>query len=847
MILKKISSSLIFFFISVSCFSQGNKNKYENNNIEQRIYGIISKMTLDEKLDYIGGYEEFCIRPIKRLGLPQIRTSDGPVGVSVLKKVTKKGERIFYNSTAYPAGIASAASWDTALVNKLGHALGKDAHASAVQILLAPGVNIVRAPMCGRNFEYYGEDPYLTSQMAVSYIKGLQSENIIATVKHYVANNQEYNRHYISSNIDERTLHEIYLPAFKAAVKADVATVMTSYNLYNGSWTSESPYLINDILKDKWGFKGFVMSDWGAVHNGVLAANAGLDLEMGGGFHMNRDVLTKAIDDGVVTIATIDDKVRRILRVLIQYGFLDKKLNKKNNAFDNREHAKLALEIAENSMVLLKNDKNILPLDRKKINKIAVIGPNSEGFIAGGGSSTTYPFHTVSFYNGIKVLAGNQISVSTDPGLSKLSEKALNLPFYTARGSTKIGLTGEYFPNQTLKGKPQYVSIDENIDFKWESNSPVVKGFPTDSCSMRWTGVVRPQKTGSYLFSLNGDNGYRFYINDKMIINSWGLHNTLRETIAMSLNEGEEYNIKIEYTKNVWDGVLGFNWGENSTITESALKLAKESDVVILCMGFNSKTEGEGVDRTFKLPANQDALIKAITNVNPNAIVVLSGGGNVDMNDWINDTKGLIHAWYAGQEGGTALAKILFGDVNPNGKLPVSFEKKREDNPTYSSYYDENDSKEVTYSEGLFIGYRYYDTKSVQTRFPFGFGLSYTTFDYSNLKIDSKTNKDSVEINVSFNITNTGDLDGAEVAQLYVHQNACPVVRPLKELKGFSKVFLKAGETKTVKIKLDENAISYYKESIHDFGYDNSSFDILIGAASKDIRLNGTFITNNKE
>jgi beta-glucosidase len=849
--MKKSFLLLLLFMSSIlmnNAFAQTPVYKNTSATIAARVNDLLSKMTLEEKIDYLGGYEGFYIRPYERLGLPAIKMSDGPVGV-----------RNYGPTTNYPAGIEMASTWNPALATKVGEAFGRDGRARGVHILLAPGINIYRSPLNGRNFEYLGEDPFLTGKMAAAFIRGVQSQKVVATVKHFAANNQEWDRHNVSSDVDERTLREIYLPGFEAAVKeGHVSALMTSYNLVNGVHASQNDHLINEILKGEWGFKGLVMSDWVSVYDGVGAANGGLDLEMPSAIYMNQKVLMPAIKDGRIKESTIDDKVRRILTVIMQYGFYDNPQTDKNIALDNPENSQIALQGAREGIVLLKNDQKILPLDRSKVKTIAVIGPNANIMPAGGGSSYTTPFHSVTAYDGITTLAGDKTKVVYNPGLDDSSDNTTfsNSIFYTptdnqgviellnaAQPTATRGFKAEYFDNKELKGEPKVTRTDKQINFLW--TNPPMQDIPKDNFSARWTGLIKVPKTGSYEFLIRGDDGYRLYIDDKLLIERWQDQTANNETVVTKLEAGKIHTVKLEYYQSTGDAEIGLGWREPVQLENNeAINLAAKSDVAIVCVGFSRYNEGEGSDRTFTLPHGQEELIKAIAKVNPNTIVVLYAGGNVATAGWLGSVKGLVHAWYSGQEGGTALAEILFGVLNPSGKLPATFEKKWEDNPTFNNYYDVNKNKKVEYKEGLMVGYRYYDTKNVEPLFPFGFGLSYTTFGYQNLKITpaSSSLKGNVKVTVSFSVKNTGKMDGAEVAQIYIHEIGSKVERPYKELKGFDKVFLKAGETKTINVSLDKRAFSYYDVNQKGWVADAAKFEVLVGSSSKDIRLKGSVV-----
>ncbi len=799
-------------------------------SVDSRVEDLLGRMTLEEKIDYIGGYRGFYIRGIERLGVPEIKLTDGPVG-------THKDGR----STAYPAGVLSASTWNRSLVYELGKQLGRDSRARAVHVLLGPGVNILRAPMCGRNFEYFTEDPYLNAETACAYVSGLQEQGVVATLKHYAANNQEWDRNNVSSDIDERTLHEIYLPVFKAAIqKAKAGSVMDSYNPVNGVHATQNGYLNNTVLRDMWGFDGVVMSDWSATYDGVEAANGGLDLEMPRAKCMNRDVLIPAIKDGRVSESTINDKVRRILRMIFANGFFENEQHDPSVPMDNPDGAAAALELAREGIVLLKNEGELLPV-KSGVKRIAVIGPNANSYISGGGSSYTFPFHSVSLLDGIREQAGDNIEILYSPGLPTLPETVQQSVFYTAPGSDVRGLKAEFYNNPRLRGEPVDTHIDSIVNIANGYHIATENhGLPYDHCSMRWSGVVRPEKTADYRFVVRGFDGFRLKVDDKQVINEWrdqGI--TLRE-VVLPLEAGKEYPVELEYFANVHPVDVSFGWREDRQLFDEAAALAAKADIAIVSIGFNESLERESNDRPFELPEYQDSLVNRVIDANPNTAVLVNAGSNADLSKWQHRAPALVYMWYPGQEGGTAAAEILFGKVNPSGKLPLTFEKRREDNPAYPYYYDEDGDKRVSYGEGLLVGYRHYDTKGVQPNFAFGFGKSYTTFRFSDLKVKNESAKGKPLYNVSFNVTNTGTRDGKEVAQVYIRPIGAKVFRPYKELKGYDKKMIKAGETVRFDIRLDAEAFAYYKTEIHDFGYDPGEYEILVGNSSDNILLRKT-------
>lgn len=800
--------------------------------VEKRVDALLGKLTLEEKITLIGGTETFYTRPIPRLGIPSLRMSDGPLGV-----------HDYGPTTAYAAGIALAASWDPELARRVGTMMGKDARARGVNFILAPGMNIYRTPMNGRNFEYLGEDPYLASRMAVSLIQGIQSQGVSATAKHFAANNQEYGRMDHSSDMDERTLREIYLPAFEASVKeGKVGAIMDAYNLVNGSFMTQNSYLNTTIARKEWGFEGIMMSDWGATHDGVAAANGGLDLEMPSPLFMNAQTLLPAIQRGDVSVATIDEKVRHILRTAIQFGFFDREQTDTAIPLYNQEGREAALEEARGGMVLLKNEKQLLPLDKNKIKSIAVLGPDAyPAVVGGGGSSLTKPFNSVSYLEGISNYLGKDVRVLYSMETAPLNAIVKETEFAVAPGGSR-GMKGEYFNNEELRGEPALVRTDARVDFQWGEGSYIDNG-PVDHFSVRWTGYFVPRAEDDYKFYVSADDGVRLFINDQRAIDDWQKHAETLDIYSMHMEAGKTYKIVLEYFENVGTATARFGVvaASSQAVSEETKSLAAKADAVILCVGFDPATEGEGGDRTFRLPGGQDALIQKIAEINKNVIVVLSAGGNVDMTRWLEQVPALLHAWYPGQEGGTALAQILFGEVSPSGKLPASFERRWEDNPAFANYYPKAGGKRVQYNEGIFVGYRHFDRAQVKPLFPFGYGLSYTTFQYSDLKVTPASADLSAPVTVSFNVKNTGARAGAEVAEVYVGDSHASIPRPVKELKGFAKVNLQPGETKQVTVSLDRRAFSFYDVGHAGWKAEPGKFSILVGSSSAKTELQGDF------
>ena len=815
------------------------------DSVDARVESILSKMSLEEKIDFIGGVDGFFIRALPGLGVPSLRMADGPMGV-----------RNFGPATAMPAGINLAATWDPALAERVGVQIGRDARAKGVNFLLGPGLNIYRSPLNGRNFEYYGEDPFLASRIAVGYIDGVQSQGVSATAKHFVANNSEFDRHNIDEIIDERALREIYLPAFEAAVKdAHVGAVMDSYNLVNGLHMTQNPLLDAEILKKEWGFQGVLMSDWLATYDGVAAANSGLDLEMPSARFMNRATLLPAVRDGKVSVAAIDDKVRRILRLAVVSHWLDRDQTDLSIPRYNVEGREVALDAAREGMVLLKNDASLLPLDKRAIKSVAVIGPDAYPAVpVGGGSAGVRPFAAVSFLEGIANELGPSVRTLYRRGIPELNELAQSTNFSTSESAGESGLLADYFSNEKLEGDPVLRRTDLHVNFGEVSGADLgapAAELPRGAGSVRWTGYYAASSGGPYDFFVQstGEAGgyYRLYVDDRLALDDWSAAKALVGWTTISLTPGPH---KILLEHHGMPGFLGgrFRFGivrEGDYVDPAAEKIAASADAVIVAVGFDPQSESEGADRTFQLPPGQDELIRKIAAVNKNTVVVITSGGSVDMNRWIDRVPALIEAWYSGQEGGAALAQIIFGDADPSGRLPVSFERHWEDNPVHDSYYPAEGATKVVYKEGVFVGYRGYQHNGAKPLFPFGYGLSYTTFRYRNLSIRpvngaTAGSGSDLRYELSCDVTNTGKRDGADVAEIYVGELHPVVPRPSKELKGLARVFLRPGETRQVKVFLDGRAFSYYDVSAHRWQVDPGEFTIYVGRSVDRAELKGT-------
>lgn len=783
----------------------------------QRAHELVSRMTLDEKIKCLSGKTSFSLNGVERLGVPVVLLADGPQGI----------RNHAPHSTLYPSGILAAATWNRDIVNLYGASLGDDARARGVGILLGPGVNIYRSPLCGRNYEYMGEDPYLTSEMATQYIKGVQSKGVIATIKHFAGNNQEWNRHHVSSDIDERTLHEIYFPAFRKAVQdAGVGAVMDSYNLINGVHATENPWLNINILRDLWGFDGIIMSDWTSVYSTVNAANAGLDLEMPKGVFFTPDKIKEAIATGRVTEATIDEKVEHIFATCIAHGLFDRTQKIDSIPLDYGKSRATALATAREGIVLLKNDDGTLPLKGRTV----VLGPNADTIPSGGGSGSVSPFSVRTVAKELKRLNKKTVALTDD-----ILYRDITDDIYTDSTMSRHGFTGRYFKNQKMEGEPDMVRVDDRINFFWEYDAPA-PDFPDDHFSVYWTGFYKAPEDALMKIRIGGDDGYRIIINGKTVTGDWGNHAFSSREIEYELKGGEDYNLRVDYFDNISSANIDCSL---AVLDEDLLeKELKRADNVIYCTGFNGNIEGEGFDRSFSLPAYQQRFMNRIASINPNITVVLNAGGGVDFAPWIDSAKAILMAWYPGQEGGTAISEILTGKLSPSGKLPISIEQKLEDNPTHANYHENvryaHEGPHVDYKEGIFTGYRGYDRNGIKPLFPFGYGLSYSSFEFSDLEV---TRRDDGNVIVKFNLRNTGKQQAAEVAQVYVSDVECSAPRPVKELKGFEKIELRPGQSRTVEILLPSDSFMYYDINRHEFVLEPGQFDIFVGNSSDNLPL----------
>ena len=789
-----------------------------NAKAMERAKKLVSQMTLKEKCEMLSGYRIFFIRGNERLGIPFMKTAGG------LGCKFDKSQRCYDHpgaSVSYPASIALNAAWDRHMAAEYGTAHAKDCRARGVDILLGPGVNICRTPECGRNFEYYSEDPYLASEMVVPYTKAVQKAGVMTSVKHYACNNMDWERFMYDAIVDERTLREIYLPVFKAAViRGGAWTVMTAYNKINGEYGSENRHLLLDILKGEWGFKGFVMSDWGGTHSTVGSLTNGLDLEMPSNSKRKFDKVKKALDEGKVTMKQIDGALTRILYASISIGVFERKREDSSITLDPPENEEISTQLAREGTVLLKNENGFLPVDPAKIKKIAVVGRLATKTPTGGaGSSYIVPTHRISILDGLKARFKNAKFVLVNP----------HIP------SVRVKLKQELFNNANCEGAPVDVKENQMPRVAWRGKAPVKK-ITVRNYSARWSGEFTVPVSGKYELRLSGRNMVRVFIDGKLVMDKWYNKQGLQFDygVMQEFTAGRKYKLKIDLSRVNNKVLFRLAIPCHASKYERERELVKDADLVVGVAGFSAHTEGEGRDRTFALPDDAGRVLEAVAESNPNTVVILIGGGAMDMLPWVDKVKGVFMAWYPGQNGGTALAELLTGVVSPSGKLPVTFAKKFEDY-TSSKYLrgPKSDPLHVEYKDGIFVGYRGFDQYKIEPLFPFGFGLTYTTFKYSNLKLA----KSGGVVKVRFDLTNTGHRKAAEIAQVYVHDVKSSVPRPPKELKGFERIELKPGETKNVSIDVPTSSLAFYDVKSKSWKLEPGKFEFMVGASSRDIKL----------
>lgn len=816
-----------------------------NKSVDERVENLLDQLTLEEKAGFLSGETMWYLQEIPRLGIPKMQVTDCGHGVTV---ILDENDDYSGCATSFPTAVGQAASWDRKLIKKMGSALGRETQATGSGILLAPMVNIHRIPVGGRNYETYSEDPFLTGTLAAAFIDGVQQEGIGTVIKAVTANNQQYDQDKLAAKISKRVLHELYLEQFRIAInQSDPWGIMTSYNGVNGVPTSESEYIIRDVIKGQWDYQGFVVSDWRAVVSS-RSITAGVDIEMPGpGKFMDIKHILQAIENGLTTEEQVTESAHRYLRSIVKSGVLDIPNREMPSEHDTPNHNQIAREVAEGAIVLLKNKDNILPLDKTKIKTIAVFGPNAEeARLGGGGSASVSACHTVSPIKGLETVFGKESKITFIEGAS-ISGDLPVIPgsYFTTEQNGKIvqGLRAEFYDGPNLDGEIQCSRIDDKIDYSWGWAAPCKK-VTKNSYSARWRGKINAPKTGTYKIGFTvHEGGARLYLDGKLVANAWGdPENEITEArfvykseaVEFEMQKSSAHDIVLEFHKKHNKNIIRLEWavpGQQSAIAH-AVELAESSEVAIVFAGLSNIIEGGTNDKEdLILPGKQDELINAIAKANPNTIVVLINGTPIEM-PWVNEVAAIVEAFYPGQEGGDAIANILSGKVNPSGKLPDTFPVKMED-VLSMKYYPGGDGV-IDYAEGLKIGYRQFDEDGIEPLFPFGFGLSYTTFQLSNLIVEKKDNSN---VWVSVEVTNTGKVAGAEVVQVYISDVEASVYRPKKELKGFVKVMLIPGETKTVTIELNKHAFSFFSEKENKWIIEPGEFQVLVGNSSRNINL----------
>jgi beta-glucosidase len=816
--------------------------------IERRVDAVLEKLTLKEKVFLLSGRDNWATYPVERPlpgaehGIPSITMTDGPHGVRANQPdVGRKAGA----TTAFPTGVSMASTWNPALVEQAGRALGEETKGMDCDILLGPCVNIVRTPIAGRNFEAYSEDPYLAGRIGVAYVKGVQSAGTGTSLKHYAANNQEIERYRGSSEVDERTLREIYLPHFEMIVKeAQPWTVMCSYNRINGVYASQNHHLLTEILKEEWGFTGVVVSDWTANHTTTESVKGGLDLEMPGPPRWYGSLLLEAANIWQIEEADIDQAVRRVLRMIFRTGKVDGTESK--GAANTPEHQALARAVSEEAIVLLKNKGDILPL--KNVKTLAVIGPAAMDMsVSGGGSAYTTPPYVVTPLAALRKALGDQVELRYEQGCDNWQHlPVIKSAYLTPAKGGGQGLYGEYFAGSEIEGQPALTQVDPRLDFWWGHNGPVAGMGPRFSA--RWSGKLEAPVSGRYTLQVHHCGRASLFLDGRQIAQSGSqtleagdMH---RSEAVVDLEAGRAYDLRLELRNGAEETRAHVRLAfaatpEVDTRIEHAVALAKEADVALVFVGDTEQYETEGTDRpNLKLTGRQDELVRRVAEANPNTVVVLNVGAPVEMS-WVDQVAGLLQAYYPGLEGGAAITGVLSGKVNPSGKLTVTYPRRFEDTPSFTNLSYEG-AREVRYGEGIFVGYRYYEKAGVAPLFPFGHGLSYTTFAYGSLRAPEKV-KAGERFEVSIDVTNTGKAAGKEVVQLYVRDVESSLARPVKELKGFQKLELKPGETQTARFTLDPRALSFYDVVRKDWVAEPGMFEVLVGASAEDIRKKAEF------
>ncbi|PXW69807.1 beta-glucosidase [Blastomonas natatoria] len=812
-------------------------NVSDHHRKADRCAQLLAEMSLDEKIGLLAGKDFWSLSSVERLGIPSLRMSDGPTG---LRSVNSDP------ATVFPVGTALAATFDSDLVTQVSAAIGREAIAHGVDVLLAPGINIQRTPLGGRNFEYYSEDPVLAGAIGTAYVNGVQSEGVGTSVKHFAANNQEHRRMDGSSDVSERVLREIYLAAFEQVVsEAAPWTIMSAYNRINGVFCSQNGLLLDGILKGEWGYEGVVVSDWGAAKDTVGCAKGGLDLEMPGPARVFGPALQQAVEAGQIMETTIDDHALRVLRLIERCGLLDGNPKASRGQSHGGAHRELARRAAADSMVLLKNEDAVLPIS--VTGRLAVIGALADHpAIQGGGSSQVTPERIISPLDALREQISSiseivfERGVDAEPGTPTINPRLLE----TAQGDQ--GLTARYYPNPDFDGAPVLERTEwwlSKLGFGDAAQSATDLAF-----SVEWKGILRPRFTGRHTFELLHSNpDVWLEIDGAMLVGETTPRQTEllfmilplnRRHAAIMLEAGRDYQICIRYAQPGAGSIRAFNifdvkLREPAPDRERAITAVRNSEVVLVFAGPGTTAETEGVDRaSMRLPEAQNALIEDIAAINPNTVVCINCGGPVEM-PWANKVKGIVQCWLPGQEGGHAIADVLTGAVNPSGKLPVTFPRRYEDNPSFLHYPG---GARVHYGEGLFVGYRHYDAAGVEPEFPFGHGLSYTRFALSDVDAPQRAEAFS-DITVACTLANTGDLPGAEVVQIYLEHLDPAETMPLRQLKAFAKCKLAPREHARMSLTVPGRAFAWFDVDAGGWTVTPGRYRLHIGTSSRNLPL----------
>jgi beta-glucosidase len=816
--------------------------------IEDRINDLFARLTPEEKAALVHGCSGMGYGDIPRIGLPELLMTDGPQGM----RLDSGG------ATAFPGGLAMAATWNPGLVEQGGAVFGAECTALNRRVFLAPGVNILRTPLGGRNFEYMGEDPYLAGKTAAAYIRGVQSQGVAACVKHWNFNEQERWRTTINVECDDRALHEIYGPAFEMAAKeAKAWSAMPAYNRFRGDYCAASKFLNIDILNQEYGFDGATISDWGAWHDDKLCIEGGCTIEMPSGKDAKRDARIAArVAKGEISQAVFDEAIRRNLRLLFRVGAFEAP---RAGAINTPEHQQIARQAATEGIVLLKNDRQTLPLDLAKIKKIAVIGPNADqyhtmadgsGLATRGGSGAMLPPYEITPLAALQKRFGDKVIYA--PGIQ--FEKTVKGKIIPAQ-AFGTGLKAEFFANNDCQGEPVAIRTDKEINFRFAIGKAPVAGLNPQSFSARWTGMLAVPAAGDYELQLASDDGSRVWLDDKLVIDHWGDHDTQVKAATLALDPAKPVKLKVDYQNNGGKGDLKLSWRPVSQAADpmvAAVAAAKQADVVLFFGGTDHSYDREalgwgdvkGADKPdLELKGPQAELIQKIVAVNPKTIVILINGAPVSVEQWQKQVPAIVEAWYGGLEAGNAIADILMGDANPSGKLPCTFGKKLDDWRCHQMgtdvYPGTGNNGVVKYLDSIWVGYRHFDNAKIEPRYPFGHGLSYTTFKYGRPTMILKGIMPATSISIP--VTNTGKRAGAEVVQFYIADLKSSVPRPPQELKGFQKLFLQPGETKTVTFTFTDRDLSFWDEASKAWKKEPGKFEFRIGSSSRDIRATMPF------